>query len=276
MKSDFIVSEQNKRFLFKRILFQEYEFIIKDYRNNSLDEEFQDGECDNIIDEFMVEYENIPQLETTQLMGTYLKSKILNGRNILDIGSGNQGLCGLLASKCGAANVIFTCYSTLSQQPSSLLPTSNYITATTTTTTTTVSLNETMDEIKELININQTSLSSRVISFHFGLENLNSFFNKISIPFDYIIANNILLKEEFQSIEKLLLLFGTISSMLMIQKYHNPNHSNCKCLFSINSNTINIPIIKILDIANRFNLKNQFINIGNFNDNIKLIEFTLS
>lgn len=61
----------------------------------------------------------------------------------------------------------------------------------------------------------------------------------------------------------------------MIQKYHNPNHPICKCLFSIDSNSINIPIIKILDIANRFNLNNEFINIGNFNDNFKLIEFTL-
>ncbi|KAM9996501.1 hypothetical protein ACTFIY_002655 [Dictyostelium cf. discoideum] len=275
MKSDLISPTETNRYLFKRVLFQNYEFIIKGFRNNSFNDEFEEeNQCDIIIDEFMTQYENIPQLETTELMGEFLKSKNLNGLNILDIESGNQGLCGLLASKCGASNVIFTCGSP-SSQPST--PTFNILLTnnSTTTTTTTTNYVESIYDIEELIKINETSLSSRVVSFHFGLENLNSFFYKISIPFDYIILNNLLLKDEYKSIEKILLLFGTISSMLMIQKYHNPNHPICKCLFSIDSNSINIPIIKILDIANRFNLKNEFINIGNFNDNFKLIEFTL-
>ncbi|KAN0009915.1 hypothetical protein ACTFIU_007225 [Dictyostelium citrinum] len=257
MKSDFISKEN-------RVLFQNYEFIIKYYKNNSFVNQNEEDESGIVIDEFMTEYENIPQLETTELMGEYLKSKDLNGLNILDIGSGNQGLCGLLASKCGAANVIFT--------SSSSSQSTNYLVTTSTTTTFD---NETVDDINELISINDSSLSSRVISFHFGLENLNSFYNKISIPFNYILANNLLLKDEFQSIEKILLLFGTIASMLMIQKHHNPSYPICKCLFSIDSNSINIPIIKIIDIANRFNLKNEIINIGNFNNNFKLIEFTL-
>ncbi|KAM9946726.1 hypothetical protein ACTFIT_000041 [Dictyostelium discoideum] len=268
MKSDLISPTQTNKYLFKRVLFQEYEFIIKDFRNNSFNDEFEeDNQCEIMIDEFMTQYENIPQLETTELMGEYLKSKNLNGLNILDIESGNQGLCGLLASKCGASNVIFTCGSP-SPQPSTTINS-------TTSTTTTTNYIESINDIEELIKINETSLSSRVVSFHFGLENLNSFFNKISIPFDFILLNNLLLKDEYKSIEKILLLFGTIASILMIQKYHNPNHPICKCLFSIDSNSINIPIIKILDIANRFNLNNEFINIGNFNDNFKLIEFTL-
>ncbi|KAM9975847.1 hypothetical protein ACTFIW_013239 [Dictyostelium discoideum] len=266
MKSDLISPTETNR-----VSFQEYEFIIKDFRSNSsLNDEFEEeNHCEIMIDEFMTQCENIPQLETTELMGEYLKSKNLNGLNILDIESGNQGLCGLLASKCGASNVIFTCGSPSSQ------PSTTTTSTTTTTTNTTTNYIESINDIEELIKINETSLSSRVVSFHFGLENLNSFFNKISIPFDFILLNNLLLKDEYKSIEKILLLFGTIASMLMIQKYHNPNHPICKCLFSIDSNSINIPIIKILDIANRFNLKNEFINIGNFNDNFKLIEFTL-
>ncbi|EGG21489.1 hypothetical protein DFA_01375 [Cavenderia fasciculata] len=144
----------------------------------------------------------------------------IKGQCVLELGS-CEGLCGLFAAKLGCI-VVMT-------ESRDNIPTLN-----------------------ENIRLNDCSLTSCAVRLNWGIQSIPELINTVPIPFDFIMASDIIIPS---GIENALQLFSLVSTILKIQK-----RSNKDCYFLLSYiQRDHLTTSKTLDIADRFGLKYELV-----------------
>ncbi|KYR01286.1 hypothetical protein DLAC_02410 [Tieghemostelium lacteum] len=178
-------------------------------------------------------------LENLKNLGEYLGGQDLKGKRVLDMNSGCSGILGLYClSQLNVQQVVFSTDSALLDS-----------------------------HIQENIILNDFTQSSQLLRLKLGVENLPLFLNSLSQPIDIIIMTEPIL---YCSIEYLLELFSTVSSLIQFQRHQFINH-HCYFLITYNVNENNqFPIDKIVEISKQFTFKFQ---LNHTNNSLKILKF---